>query len=276
MKSQKIWRMVFAFLLLALIVWLLWFFGTSDPFGHCIHQRKDYQPYQALHKESLFFVKVGIRLNLNAACAVHVTNLYQGAITALAGIVVAFFTGTLWWVTYGMVRIAKDQRVDTLRAVEASESAALAAQSAAEATQKSVGLIPVFERAYVSLLFTKRIDTPFFQFDASFSNYGKTPAVLRDLHICFNVENLPTIPDYTNGATSAMHSIVSPDGNFVIGVGGIPAPAQIFYVYGYFRYVDIFKETRTTWFAVQPNMMIVMEGTIGATVVGGDAYNHYD
>jgi hypothetical protein len=276
MKRQTIWRVVLALLSLALIVWLLWFFGNSDPFGHCIHRRKNYQPYQVLHKESLFFIKIGVRLNLNAACAVHVTNMYQGAVTALAGVVVAVFTGTLWWVTWGMVRLAKEQRTDTLRAVTASEAAAIAAQAAADATRKSVDLIPTFERAYISIQPTKRIDTPLLEFDLSFSNFGKTPGILKEIHICLTVDNLPDVPDYANGISAIANTVIAPDGKPHIGAWGIGAPAVIFFIYGYFKYADIFRQTHTTWFAISPNMMILFENSIAASVIGGEAYNHYD
>jgi hypothetical protein len=53
-------------------------------------------------------------------------------ITAVSTLVVAVFTGTLWWVTWGMVRIAGDQRADALRSIKASEEAARAAESAAK------------------------------------------------------------------------------------------------------------------------------------------------
>jgi hypothetical protein len=98
-ERRRFWLLVILALLSTLIVWLLWLFGTSEPFGSCIHQRKNYQAYQALHKETLFPIKLNIRLALNAACGVHVSNEYQGAIVALSGIAVAIFTGTLWWST---------------------------------------------------------------------------------------------------------------------------------------------------------------------------------
>ena len=53
-------------------------------------------------------------------------------ITVVSTMAVAIFTGTLWWVTWGMVRIAKEQRGDLLRSVEASEIAAREAQALAE------------------------------------------------------------------------------------------------------------------------------------------------
>ena len=86
------------------LAWLIWFIGNLEPFRYCIHQRKNYQAYQALHKETLFIVRVFVRAELNSVCVGHVTNVYQAPITALSGLVVAMFTGTLWWVTRRAVR----------------------------------------------------------------------------------------------------------------------------------------------------------------------------
>jgi hypothetical protein len=56
-------------------------------------------------------------------------------ITAISTLIIAIFTGTLWWVTGGMVSIAKDQRLDMLRSIKVSEDAAEAAKIAAEASR---------------------------------------------------------------------------------------------------------------------------------------------
>jgi hypothetical protein len=125
------WRGVLLVLAAVLLIWMMWLVGSSEPFGHCVHQRKNYQAYQALHKEALLPVKLFVRLNLNAVCTVHVTNDYQGAVVALSGVIVAFFTGTLWWVTLGMVRLARDQRTDV------KESLRIAAQSAQAAIDQA-------------------------------------------------------------------------------------------------------------------------------------------
>jgi hypothetical protein len=67
-------RILLAVLFLALAAWAVWLFGSSGPFGDCIHKRKNYQAYKALHEEALFPVKLGVRVNLHAACFVHVTR----------------------------------------------------------------------------------------------------------------------------------------------------------------------------------------------------------
>lgn len=53
---------------------------------------------------------------------------HNGAISAISGLIVAGFTGTLWWVTWGLVRVANDQRIDSLRSIDAAVRAAIAAE----------------------------------------------------------------------------------------------------------------------------------------------------
>ena len=91
--------------------------GTADSFQNCEHTRKSHDAYKALHEEGAFLVKPIVRLKLHAAASIN-----DGAITALSGVAVAFFTFTLWWVTWGMVR-----RGDLARSIAAAEKSADAA-----------------------------------------------------------------------------------------------------------------------------------------------------
>ena len=113
--------------------YLLWLFGTSEPFGYCLRQSKNYQAYQALHKEALFTIQVLGRFNLNARCAVHVLNIYQGAVTALAGVVIAFFTATLWLSTHRLWKSGEKQIAVAQETAEAATQAAAAAIQSADA-----------------------------------------------------------------------------------------------------------------------------------------------
>ena len=54
-------------------------------------------------------------------------------ITAVSTFVVALFTVSLWYVTWRMVRVAQMQRIDMVRAIEASEVVAQAAEKSAQA-----------------------------------------------------------------------------------------------------------------------------------------------
>jgi hypothetical protein len=110
-------------------------------------------------------------------------------ITAISALVVAIFTGTLWWVTWGMVRIAKDQRTDALRSIKAAETAALAAEKSAMVAETSLRHL---ERPYI---FVRHLDlnpslhphgdTPHSHFHLGLTNFGRTPAIMSKIAISF-------------------------------------------------------------------------------------------
>jgi hypothetical protein len=117
MKSSGTWwkSAIFCAISLGFLVWIIL---PLDAFHDCIHQRKDYQRYQPLHKDGFSLVQLQLRLRLNAVCIVHLAVPFQGILIALSGVAVAGFTGTLWWATGKMGRIAADQRSDTLRQLD--------------------------------------------------------------------------------------------------------------------------------------------------------------
>jgi len=130
--AKRQWRTAILWLIgIGGVVFLI---GPSASFQECIRQRENTQPYHTPYEEGGIFVKPISQLRLNVACAFVASNENTGAITALAGVVVAIFTGTLWWVTWGMVNIAGKQRTEMMRSIIASEHAALAAKQAAELT----------------------------------------------------------------------------------------------------------------------------------------------
>lgn len=131
------WRIVFVGLLVLILSCAIWLFGTSQPFGNCTKQRKNYEYYEILRKETSSIVKLNRRIGLNVTCVVHVTTVYQGAIAALSGVAVAIFTGTLWWVTLGMVRVAERQRLDAVRATNAATKSAEIAERALISGQRA-------------------------------------------------------------------------------------------------------------------------------------------
>ena len=91
---------------------ILWAVTDSKSFRDCVHDRKEYQPYHYLHAESSFFIKMITRAKLHSSCAFVAIRENGEAVTAISTIAIAGFTGTLWWVTWGMVRIARDQQSD--------------------------------------------------------------------------------------------------------------------------------------------------------------------
>jgi hypothetical protein len=81
--------------------------GSSKSFQDCINQRKNHQAYHALHEKGPLLVKTIVRVELHAACARVTSSENDGALTALATIVVAFFTFTLWRSTTDMMRVTE-------------------------------------------------------------------------------------------------------------------------------------------------------------------------
>jgi hypothetical protein len=94
MQRKALWRGLCGFILAA---FLLWSIVDSESFRDCVHDRKDHKLYQALHKDGTLIVEsFYVRSRLNLACGFVSVNKNNGAIAALAGIMVAFFTFTLW------------------------------------------------------------------------------------------------------------------------------------------------------------------------------------
>ena len=52
---------------------------------------------------------------------------HENDLNAISTLFIALFTGTLWWVTWGMVRIARDQSEDFQASISAAKQAAEAA-----------------------------------------------------------------------------------------------------------------------------------------------------
>ena len=115
-RSQVWWKVALYALALAMLACAVWVVRSLDAFGHCIHQDKNYKEYRAFHEQALFVVKFFVRLGLNGFCTAHTANVYQGAITALAGIAVAFFTFALKGSTEKLWRAGRDALEITERA----------------------------------------------------------------------------------------------------------------------------------------------------------------
>jgi hypothetical protein len=122
------WRaVVFCLVCSVALIWIVW---PLEPFRVCIHNRKNFGPYQTLRDEHFLVNKLRLRLRLHTACVVDAAEKYQTGLLVLSGILVAGFTGTLWWSTSALVRVSQDQHTDTLRSIRASEDTAKAAMNA--------------------------------------------------------------------------------------------------------------------------------------------------
>lgn len=119
----------------AMSLFLLVLIGASESFQKCEHERKNHEPYKALHEERSLFVKTITRLELHAACARLTASENDGAIAALSGVAVAIFTFTLWVTTNRLwiaARAQAEDMKDSLRiAQESADAAKIAAATAA-------------------------------------------------------------------------------------------------------------------------------------------------
>lgn len=107
-----------ALLAVAVVIFLLTLIATTNSFQHCVQDRKTHQAYKTLHEESSPFVKAVVRFGLNAACARVTAGQNDGSIAALATIVVAFFTYTLWRATDRLWQAHDDTLKETTRIAE--------------------------------------------------------------------------------------------------------------------------------------------------------------
>jgi hypothetical protein len=134
------WKQIVFWTVAAIVVF--WIVGTSDSFQGCIHLRKNDESYRAIREGVSIFFGTITRLRLHQACVGQFTDENEGAITALATVVVAGFTFTLWRATSDMHRVADKQRTEMERATGVARDTAKAAQDAANAanTQARVSL----------------------------------------------------------------------------------------------------------------------------------------
>jgi hypothetical protein len=210
--------------------WILfWLIGTagigvlidqSETFSNCVHTRKNTNPYQALHKPDGVFdgaiIREQTRLRLVSACVGEFTETNNGAIAALATIMVGVFTFTLWRTTARLWQTSRDQARHMERSVVSGEKAADAARDSADALAQT-------ERAVVFVVYAddnvgeeenrlrKVMNDNNLSEDAArnefrslriaaryrLKNYGKTPAFLGAIeHNMIVAEILPDDPTY--------------------------------------------------------------------------------
>jgi hypothetical protein len=107
-------KAIFAVACMGVLVWLI---GSSESFEKCVKERKEQQAYNALHEEGPFFIKFIVRLSLNAACGRVTAGNNDGAITAIATIIIAMFTIVLARVTGTQASLTKESLMVDKRAL---------------------------------------------------------------------------------------------------------------------------------------------------------------
>jgi hypothetical protein len=193
-------------------IWLFWFlfciaglFGIgalidySQAFTDCIHTYKNRKEYQTPHEGiGIIFgaiVRERVRIHLLYACAGDFADKDAGGIVAVATVVVAFFTFTLWRSTRGLQQVTEMQSRDMQRSIVAAEGLAKAAERSANVTETSARHV---ERPYVFLepirvdfviismvVSIARIGDPIAKNAVSFTyelhNHGRTPATIYEM-----------------------------------------------------------------------------------------------
>jgi hypothetical protein len=95
-------------------------------------------------------------------------------INALSTVAIALFTGTLWWVTWNMVGIARREREDFLRSVEAAEEANKISREALGSERRAWVAIESFCVRHPT---TFKKDGVVFGFEVLVKNVGEIPAL---------------------------------------------------------------------------------------------------
>lgn len=103
----------------------------SEAFTDCIHTHKNRVEYHALHERSGIaggaIASEQMRLHLFYICTGDFADRNNGAITAVATVIVGFFTFTLWYKTRGLRRLGEGQAADMRDLLKAARDNADAA-----------------------------------------------------------------------------------------------------------------------------------------------------
>jgi hypothetical protein len=104
--------------------------GISESFKDCEHTRKDHKIFRPLHEERTIAIKAIVRLKLHAYCTIEAAHENEGLLTLLATILVAGFTGTLWFETNRLWRAGEKQIIAVKESTNVAERTLVAAQRA--------------------------------------------------------------------------------------------------------------------------------------------------
>ena len=113
-----------------IVLFGLWIFGTSSSFKTCKAEQTTHNAEQRKENPPKFALAVTDSIAIRARCALHVVYEYRDAATALATVLIAFFTFTLWRSTDRLWKSADRQRIDSLRSIDAAIKSADVAEKA--------------------------------------------------------------------------------------------------------------------------------------------------
>jgi hypothetical protein len=245
--------------------WLSYAVYSTKPFSDCLSGEQD--KYKATHNIKEYPSEGPLALFVNArndtVCAFFVLYEYRDAVSAIATVLIAFFTLTLWRSTDKLWREASDARSLTLLSVNAAGTSANAASRLAKATERQL-------RAYISV----STGTVIFQDDPlqpfvvlpDCINDGQTPAYAMSYNMRVDVLPYPLpdnfgFPMRQEQAVITSTAVVTPRRTFQLGasldrfldqdeISQIMHGKELrLYGYGTVRYSDAFGESRYTNFS---------------------------
>jgi hypothetical protein len=178
----------------------------SPIFQSCIQQDKNASTQNSAEKQPS---SLKIAVDAYVRCTGSFAESHHGVITGLATLIIASFTGTLWWATWSLLIHGRE-----------------------------------VERAYVSGGGPHDPEKGIFQLQIN--NYGKTPAILTAVSIEFcELNNIPPTPTYRWMATQGTYK----PGDHGRAIMNLAIPSlQKPVVYGRFRYIDIWRKSHVSSF----------------------------
>lgn len=236
--------------------------STSEAFQDCEHTHKNHKAYRALYEKRSIGIKAIVRLELHAACTVKAAHENEGPLTLLATILIAGFTGTLWFETNRLYRAGEKQIAIT--------------QISADAARRSADALVSSERPWMIATVERKRLTPAiesaiehgpsnFEVSITFVNEGRTTAFIGIFHAEAAISDYPKPPNGVPFIIDNEHKAIGKgeDIKFPLGVGlsitrddaiKIREGSAVIWLFGYLEYSDFFQQERTTYFCFDHNM----------------------
>jgi hypothetical protein len=252
-------------------------FFDSESFQNCVCAQKQHNAANALREHNAIFpVQILVR------CIGVALEDHNSAITAIASIIIAIFTATLWHATKGMLKASADQSDKMERSIAESAKAATAMENLATHFAENVTTVKDRTakqlRAYLTVvifdgIYQDREKNLRFEAKPMIINTGQTPAhnVGFRAKAAILPEKFPSdfafpLPDEIVGAAT-----LGPHQNFVINaavegfcddadVGAIKVGKEnALYIWGVVTYKDIFGDE---WFTKFCHAVFFVAGKI--------------
>jgi hypothetical protein len=200
---------------------------------------------------------------------IKAANDFGIAITALATVFVAAFTGTLWWTSARLYAVAK----------ESADAAKLSAEAAI-----SVELPKLFVKKIDFASGHHHLETTHDSVEITITNYGRTPAFVFRESAEYRTEMvLQPIPDYSNGIDREPGTVILNGGEHKMTARGpdrmsvfLRAPfdkGQPLWVYGIIYYGDFLGRRKVFQFCARYSVRGKGESRILRFIQDGpDAY----